>query len=193
VSAIQLIVGLGNPGREYEDTRHNAGAWFVEQLAREQRCPLQNETKFHGLTGRLQLDGHDVRLLIPTTFMNLSGQSVAALATFYKIPTEAILVAHDELDLPPGQVRVKQGGSGGGNGVRDIIAKLGQNSFHRLRIGIGHPGSADKVTGYVLNRPSADDRISIDAAISAALKILPLAMAGQWSKAMNQLHAFKTE
>jgi PTH1 family peptidyl-tRNA hydrolase len=193
VSAIQLIVGLGNPGREYEDTRHNAGAWFVEQLAREHRCTLQSESKFHGLTGRLQLDGQDVRLLIPTTFMNLSGQSVAALATFYKIPTDAILVAHDELDLPPGQVRVKQGGSGGGNGVRDIIARLGQNSFHRLRIGIGHPGSPDKVVGYVLNKPSADDRISIDAAIAAALKILPLAMAGQWSKAMNQLHAFKAE
>jgi PTH1 family peptidyl-tRNA hydrolase len=193
VSAIQLIVGLGNPGREYEDTRHNAGAWFVEQLAREHRCTLQSDTKFHGLTGRLLLAGHDVRLLIPTTFMNLSGQSVAALATFYKIPAEAILVAHDELDLPPGQARVKQGGSGGGNGVRDIIARLGQNSFHRLRIGIGHPGSADKVTGYVLNRPSPDDRISIDAAIAAALKILPLAMAGQWSRAMSQLHAFKAE
>lgn len=193
MSAIQLIVGLGNPGREYEDTRHNAGAWFVEQLAREQRCTLQSESKFHGLTGRLQLDGQDVRLLIPTTFMNLSGQAVAALATFYKIPTDAILVAHDELDLPPGQVRVKQGGSGGGNGVRDIIARLGQNSFHRLRIGIGHPGSPDKVVGYVLNKPSSDDRISIDAAIAAALKILPLAMAGQWSKAMNQLHAFKAE
>jgi PTH1 family peptidyl-tRNA hydrolase len=193
VSAIQLIVGLGNPGREYEDTRHNAGAWFVEQLAREQRCTLQSESKFHGLTGRLQMAGQDVRLLIPTTFMNRSGQAVAALATFYKIPVEAILVAHDELDLPPGQARFKQGGSGGGNGVRDIIASLGQNAFHRLRIGIGHPGSADKVVGYVLNRPGADERISIDAAIAAALNILPLAMAGQWSKAMSQLHAFKTE
>ncbi len=193
MSAIQLIVGLGNPGREYEDTRHNAGAWFVEQLAREQRCTLQSESKFHGLTGRLQMAGQDVRLLIPTTFMNRSGQAVAALATFYKIPVEAILVAHDELDLPPGQARFKQGGSGGGNGVRDIIASLGQNAFHRLRIGIGHPGSADKVVGYVLNRPGADERISIDAAIAAALNILPLAMAGQWSKAMSQLHAFKTE
>lgn len=193
MSAIQLIVGLGNPGREYEDTRHNAGAWFVEQLAREQRCTLQSEAKFHGLTGRLQLAGQDVRLLIPTTFMNLSGQAVAAFATFYKIPTDRILVAHDELDLPPGQIRIKQGGSGGGNGVRDIIAKLGQNSFHRLRIGIGHPGSADKVVGYVLNKPRPDERLSIDAAIAAGLNILPLVMAGQWSKAMNQLHAFKTE
>ena len=193
MSAIQLIVGLGNPGREYEDTRHNAGAWFVERLAREQRCALQNESKFHGLTGRLQLASQDIRLLVPTTFMNLSGQAVAALATFYKIPVNAILIAHDELDLAPGQVRVKQGGSGGGNGVRDIIEKLGQNSFHRLRIGIGHPGSADKVVGYVLSKPTSDERISIDAAIDAALKILPLAVSGQWSRAMNQLHTFSAE
>jgi PTH1 family peptidyl-tRNA hydrolase len=138
--------------------------------------------------------GQDIKLLIPTTFMNRSGQAVAALATFYKIPPAAILVAHDELDLPPGSARFKLGGSGGGNGVRDIIEKLGnQTGFHRLRIGIGHPGSADKVVGYVLNKPSADDRIAIDAAIDAALKALPLALAGDWPKAMNQLHAFKAD
>jgi PTH1 family peptidyl-tRNA hydrolase len=195
VSAIQLIVGLGNPGREYEETRHNAGAWFVEQLARAHRGTLQSEGKFSGLTGRIQLAGQDLKLLIPTTFMNLSGQSVSALATFFKIPVEAILVAHDELDIPVGEARFKQGGGHGGhNGLRDIINKLGnQNSFHRLRIGIGHPGSADKVVGYVLNKPTRDERICIDRAIDAAAAALPLAISGQWSRAMNQLHAFKVE
>lgn len=194
MSAIQLIVGLGNPGREYEDTRHNAGAWLVEALARSLGCALAPEPKFHGLTGRARLAGQDLKLLIPTTFMNRSGQAVAALATFYKIAPETILVAHDELDLPPGQARFKLGGSGGGNGVRDIIEKLGnQSAFHRLRIGIGHPGSADKVVGYVLNKPLRDERIAIDVAIDAALKALPLAVTGQWPAAMNQLHAFKAE
>lgn len=191
VSALQLIVGLGNPGREYEETRHNAGAWLVEQLARRHHCALTAESKFHGLCGRIQLQGHDLRLLIPTTFMNLSGNAVAALANFYKISSDAILVAHDELDLPPGSARFKQGGSGGGNGVRDIIAKLGKNDFHRLRIGIGHPGSADRVTGYVLGKPGSDDRIAIERAIDAAIDVLPLAVKGEWTRAMNQLHAFK--
>jgi PTH1 family peptidyl-tRNA hydrolase len=193
VSGIQLIVGLGNPGREYEDTRHNAGAWFVERLARSSGCALASEAKFHGMTGRTRFSGHDIKLLIPTTFMNLSGQSVAAFANFYKIPADAILVAHDELDLPPGNARLKQGGSGGGNGVRDIIARLGSNSFHRLRLGIGHPGSADKVTGYVLNRPSGDERIAIDRAIDAALDALPLLLQGDMKRAMNQLHSFKLD
>ena len=192
MSAIQLIVGLGNPGREYEDTRHNAGAWLVEALARSSGCVLALEAKFFGLTARTRVGGQDVRLLIPTTFMNRSGQAVAALAGFYKIPPAAILVAHDELDLPAGSARFKQGGSGGGNGVRDIIEKLGnQAGFHRLRIGIGHPGRADQVTGYVLGKPQSDERIAIDAAIDAALKVLPLAVNGDWTKAMNQLHAFK--
>lgn len=195
MSAIQLIVGLGNPGREYEETRHNAGAWFVEQLARTQRVTLQNESKFSGLTGRVQLAGQDLKLLIPTTFMNLSGQSVAALATFFKIPVDAILIAHDELDIAVGEARFKQGGGHGGhNGLRDIINKFGnQNNFHRLRIGIGHPGSADKVVGYVLNKPTHDERISIDRALDASVAALPLAISGQWSRAMNQLHAFKIE
>lgn len=192
MSAIQLIVGLGNPGRDYEDTRHNAGAWFVEALARQQHCALQTESKFFGLTGRIHLAGHDIKLLIPTTYMNLSGQAIAALATFFKIPLDAILVAHDELDIAPGEARFKQGGGHGGhNGLRDIISKFGnQNNFHRLRIGIGHPGSAEKVTGHVLNKPTRDERIAIDAAIDAALKALPLALNGQWPRAMNQLHAF---
>lgn len=193
MSAIQLIVGLGNPGRDYAETRHNAGAWFVEALAQQQGCTLQSDNKFSGLSGRINCAGQDIKLLIPTTFMNLSGQSVAALATFFKIPLDAILVAHDELDIPIGEIRLKQGGGPGGhNGLRDIINKFGnQTNFHRLRIGIGHPGSADKVTGYVLNKPSHDEHIAIDAAIDAALKILPLAVSGQWSRAMNQLHAFK--
>ncbi len=192
MSAIQLIVGLGNPGRDYEETRHNAGAWLVAQLAQQHSCTLSNDSKFSGLTGRINLAGQDIKLLIPTTFMNLSGQAVAALATFFKIPLDAILVAHDELDLAPGIVRLKQsGGHGGHNGLRDIINKFGnQNNFHRLRIGIGHPGSADKVVGYVLNQPTRDERISIDAAIDAALKILPLAVSGQWPRAMNELHTF---
>ncbi len=195
MSAIQLIVGLGNPGRDYEDTRHNAGAWFVEALADQQRCSLQNESKFFGLTGRINLAGHDIKLLIPTTFMNLSGQSVAALATFFKIPLDAVLVAHDELDIGVGEARFKQGGGHGGhNGLRDIVSKFGnQNNFHRLRIGIGHPGSADKVTAHVLNKPTRDERIAIDASIDAALKALPLALSGQWPRAMNQLHAFKAD
>ncbi len=191
MSALRLIVGLGNPGREYEETRHNAGAWLVEQLARKHNCALAAEPKFHGRSGRIQLAGRDLRLLIPTTFMNLSGNAVAALANFYKIPSDAILVAHDELDLPPGSARFKQGGSGGGNGVRDIIAKLGKNDFHRLRIGIGHPGSADRVTGYVLGKPTGDDRIAIERSLDAAIDVLPLAIDGDWARAMNQLHAFK--
>lgn len=195
MSAIQLIVGLGNPGRDYAETRHNAGVWFIETLAQQQRCSLQTENKFLGFTGRINLAGQDIKLLIPTTFMNLSGQAVAALATFFKIPLEAILVAHDELDIPVGEARFKQGGGPGGhNGLRDIINKFGnQTNFHRLRIGIGHPGSADKVTGYVLNKPQHDERISIDVTLDAALKALPLAVSGQWSRAMNQLHAFKAD
>ncbi|MET0379338.1 MAG: aminoacyl-tRNA hydrolase [Spongiibacteraceae bacterium] len=196
MSGIQLIVGLGNPGREYEDTRHNAGAWLVEQLARSHGCALAPESKFSGLTGRISLAGHDLRLLIPTTFMNRSGQSVVALAGFFKIPPASILVVHDELDLAPGTARLKLGGGHGGhNGLRDIMAQLpkdsGNGDFHRLRIGIGHPGSADKVVGYVLGKPSSDDRIAIDRAIDAALEILPLAAKGDYLRAMNQLHTFK--
>lgn len=193
MTRIDLIVGLGNPGRDYEDTRHNAGAWLVDALARSRGVSLQPESKFFGLTGRLQLNGNDVRLLIPTTFMNRSGQAIAAVAGFYKIAPESILVAHDELDLPPGVARLKQGGGHGGhNGLRDTIARLGNNAnFQRLRLGIGHPGSAEQVVGYVLNRPTAAERQAIDAAVDAALDVLPLAIAGESAKAMNQLHGFK--
>jgi peptidyl-tRNA hydrolase, PTH1 family len=192
VSDIKLIVGLGNPGTEYRGTRHNAGEDFVDALARKHGANLQEESKFFGITGRANIAGHDVRLLVPTTFMNLSGKSVAALASFYKIAAEQILVAHDELDIPAGTARFKQGGGHGGhNGLRDIVPSLGNNkNFHRLRIGIGHPGHASKVTGYVLNAPSSDDRIRIDAAIDAAIAALPLLLEGDSTKAMTELHSF---
>lgn len=193
MSAIKLIVGLGNPGREYEQTRHNAGALFVEELARQHNANLNADSKYFGLTARINLQGHDIRLLIPTTFMNRSGQSVAALANFFKIQPEEILVAHDELDIEPGTARFKQGGGHGGhNGLRDIIARLANNkNFYRLRIGIGHPGSADKVTGYVLNKAPAKEYQQMETAIDESLRALPLALTGDWAKAMHQLHSVK--
>ena len=149
-----MVVGLGNPGSDYENTRHNAGALFVEALAREAGQTLRPEKKYHGLYARIQWQGLDLHLLNPSTFMNRSGQAVAALASFYRIAPEEILIAHDELDLPPGVVKCKKGGGHGGhNGLRDIIAKLGNNNgFHRLRLGIGHPGHSSQVTGFVLGR-----------------------------------------
>jgi peptidyl-tRNA hydrolase, PTH1 family len=192
-AAIKLIVGLGNPGNDYRGTRHNAGADFVEALARACGASLQSEGKFFGLTSRITLAGHDLRLLIPTTFMNRSGQAVAAMATFYKIAPQEILVAHDELDIPAGQARFKLGGGHGGhNGLRDIVPALGnQQDFHRLRIGIGHPGHASKVTGYVLGRPGAADRERIDQSIDEAIAALPLLLAGDSTRAMTRLHSFK--
>ena len=193
MSSIKLIVGLGNPGREYEDTRHNAGALFVEELCRQQGASLTADSKFFGLTARINLDGNDIRVVIPTTFMNRSGQSVAALCNFYKIAVNEILVAHDEMDINIGTARFKQGGGHGGhNGLRDIISSCGNNKdFHRLRIGIGHPGSADKVTGYVLSKaPAADHQKMLDA-IDEAIRALPDAINGDWAKAMNYLHTFK--
>lgn len=192
MSAIKLVVGLGNPGTEYRGTRHNAGADFVEELARKCGATLQDEAKFFGLTGRVTLDGHDLRLLVPTTFMNRSGKSVAAVASFYKIAPEEMLIAHDELDIPAGTARFKQGGGHGGhNGLRDIVPALGNNkNFYRLRVGIGHPGHASKVTGYVLGKPGAEDRIRIDASIDEAIAALPLLLAGDDTKAMTQLHSF---
>lgn len=186
---VQLIAGLGNPGSEYEDTRHNAGFWFVDELARQQNVFFKSEKKFHGEVAKFTHDGNDVWLLKPDTYMNLSGQAVQALARFYKISTENILVAHDDLDLSPGTVRLKQGGGHGGhNGLRDIISKMGGNGFQRLRIGIGHPGDKSRVTGHVLKKTSSDDRIAIDDAIDAALKVLPEILDGNSQKAMNQLH-----
>ena len=192
MTAIKLIAGLGNPGSEYRGTRHNAGADFVEALARQCGASLQAESKFYGLTGRITLSGHDLRLLIPTTFMNCSGKAVAAMAGFFKIAPENILIAYDELDIPAGSARFKEGGGlGGHNGLRDIVPALGNNQdFHRLRIGIGHPGHASKVTGYVLSAPSQADRDCIDASIDEAIASLPLLLDGDSTKAMTRLHSF---
>lgn len=161
---IKLIVGLANPGAEYAATRHNAGAWFVDLLAERLRAPLREEAKFFGYTSRVTLGGEDVRLLVPTTFMNLSGKAVAAMASFFRINPDEILVAHDELDLPPGVAKFKLGGGHGGhNGLKDIISKLGNNpNFHRLRIGIGHPGDKNKVVSFVLGKPPVSEQKLID-------------------------------
>ncbi len=194
MSDIQLIVGLGNPGPEYQNTRHNAGAWFVESLAKAHNCPLKLENKFFGYTGRVTIGGQEIRLLIPTTFMNRSGQAVAALANFYRIPVTSILVAFDELDLPPGIAKFKQGGSSSQNGIRDIVAKMAnQQNFYRLRIGIGHPGDRNKVTGHVLGKASADDQQKMDAAIDEAMRCTELFIRQDLKTAMNRLHSFKAE
>nr|WP_245399738.1 aminoacyl-tRNA hydrolase [Atopomonas sediminilitoris] len=188
-----MIVGLGNPGVEYEQTRHNAGAWFVERVAAAEGISLTADRKYFGLTGRFNHQGQDVRLLIPTTFMNRSGQSVAALAGFFRIPVESILVAHDELDMPPGVAKLKQGGGHGGhNGLRDIIAQMGnQNSFQRLRIGIGHPGDSKLVSNYVLGRAPRNEQERIEASIDNSLAILPLLLNGDSKTAMSRLHSQK--
>lgn len=188
---ISLIVGLGNPGKEHEGDRHNAGADFVQALAHAHKVILKTEKKYFGLTGKFSFEGRDVYLLIPTTYMNLSGKSVAALATFYKIMPEQILVCHDELDFPPGDIRLKKGGGHGGhNGLRDTIAALGnQNNFLRLRIGIGHPGDANQVADYVLKSPSKGERKLIEQSIEKALAVTDLVLSGQLEKAMHQLHS----
>ena len=193
MTAIQLIVGLGNPGPEYEQTRHNAGALFVEALARKLGVNLATDKKYFGLVGKFSHQGRDVRLLIPTTYMNRSGQSVAALANFFRIPPAAILVAHDELDMPPGTAKLKLGGGHGGhNGLRDIIAQLGnQNSFYRLRLGIGHPGDKNLVSGFVLGRAPRSEQEKLEASIDFALDVLPEMLAGDWTRAMQQLHSQK--
>ncbi|MDD0975126.1 aminoacyl-tRNA hydrolase [Pseudomonas fontis] len=193
MTAIQLIVGLGNPGPEYEQTRHNAGALFVERIASAQRVNLTADRKYFGLTAKFSHQGNDVRLLIPTTFMNHSGQAVAALANFFRIPPDAILVAHDELDLPPGVAKLKKGGGHGGhNGLRDIIAQLGNNNdFHRLRLGIGHPGDSSRVSGFVLGKAPRAEQEKLDASIDFALGVLPDILAGDWTRAMRELHSQK--
>ncbi|MFO8044463.1 MAG: aminoacyl-tRNA hydrolase [Halomonas sp.] len=193
MSQVRAIIGLGNPGADYEATRHNAGAWLVEAVARRSGGELRPDRKFLGLYARVQFDGQDIHLLTPTTFMNRSGGAVAALCQFYKIAPDELLVAHDELDLAPGTARYKTGGGHGGhNGLRDIISALGnERGYHRLRIGIGHPGDARQVTHYVLGRPGKTEHAAIEAAIDECLATLPLALCGDWAKAMNRLHSFK--
>lgn len=193
MSNIKLIVGLANPGAEYAQTRHNAGAWYVDLLAQRYKQTLREEAKFFGYTARLNIANHDVRLLVPTTFMNLSGNAVLTMATFYRIAPEEILVAHDDLDLLPGVAKLKLGGGNGGhNGLKDITNRLGNNpNFHRLRIGIGHPGDKNKVTGFVLGKPPASELQLIDDAIDAAVRCTEIIVTEDMAKAMNQLHSFK--
>ena len=190
---VKMIVGLGNPGQEYDRTRHNAGADFVFELARAYGVSLMPDNKAFGLTGKVVIGGRDVRLLVPTTYMNRSGQSVGALAGFFKIEPEAILVAHDELDLAPGIVRLKVGGGHGGhNGLRDIIAALANNkNFQRLRIGIGHPGHASMVSGYVLKRAPQSEQQLIDDSIADSLRYIDAVIAGDLEAAMRELHTKK--
>ena len=186
---IQLIVGLGNPGPEYEATRHNAGFWWLETLAQQWGLQLTHSRDFHGFIASSQQQGRKVWLLQPTLFMNRSGQSVAALARFYKILPENILVVHDELDLEPGQARLKQGGGHAGhNGLRDINAQLGSPNYWRLRLGIGHPGSKPEVVNWVLKKPSSDHRIAIEQAIDRSLLAVPDILAGEMEKAMRAIH-----
>lgn len=190
---IQLVVGLGNPGPEYIRTRHNAGEWFVQELSARYNIPLRPEKKYFGLYGKGQIGNEVVHLLIPTTFMNRSGQAVAPLANFFRIPVENILVAHDELDMEPGICKIKQGGGHGGhNGLRDIIACMANNKdFFRLRIGIGHPGHKDRVTGHVLGKAPAIDQNKIDQAIDEAARCFDVWNKDGLKKAQNRLHSFK--
>lgn len=190
MTEIRLIVGLGNPGREYESTRHNAGYWWVDELARLQNLGFKSEVKFHGLMARGRVHGHEVLLLKPQTFMNVSGRSVGALAQFYKIAPAEILVAHDELDLPPGVARLKLGGGHGGhNGLKDIIAHLGTKDFWRLRLGIGHPGERGEVANFVLNDPRREERELIEAAMEKAQGVAQLVIDGKIEAAMLKLHS----
>lgn len=187
---IKLIVGLGNPGPEYEATRHNAGFWFVDEVARKLKVSLQPERGYFGNAARANPPRGPVWLLEPMTYMNLSGKAVAALARFFKIAPGEILVAHDELDLPPGQVKLKFGGSHAGhNGLRDIHAQLGSADYWRLRLGIGHPGVKAEVVHYVLRKPSPEHRAAIENGITQSLSALDLMLAGDMERAMMKLHA----
>jgi PTH1 family peptidyl-tRNA hydrolase len=181
----RLIVGLGNPGSDYSETRHNAGFWFCERLAARLGVGLARESRFHGLAGRDR--GAGPWLLLPQTYMNRSGQAVGALARFYRIPPAEILVVHDELDIPPGQLRLKFGGGlGGHNGLKDITAHLGSQDYWRLRIGIGHPGDRNEVVNYVLKPPRPEERDEIDAAIDRALDLWPMIAKGEWNAATQR-------
>jgi PTH1 family peptidyl-tRNA hydrolase len=190
VPAIQLIVGLGNPGTEYEPTRHNAGFWFVDELARRCQQSFRVEARFHSEVARCELQGAECRLQKPRTYMNRSGQAVRALMQFFRIPVEQILVVHDELDLPVGTIKLKKGGGHGGhNGLRDLISHLGSGAFYRLRIGIDHPGHKDQVVDYVLRQPGKQERRLTDDAIDAALEVMPAVIGGHMEKAMHRLHS----
>jgi PTH1 family peptidyl-tRNA hydrolase len=194
-TTIKLLVGLANPGPEYAQTRHNAGQWYLNQFVSQENIQLKTEAKFYGLTGRIQFAGNDLRLLVPTTYMNLSGKAVAAMAKFYRIKPEEILVAHDELDLPPGIAKFKLGGGHGGhNGLKDIISKLGNNkNFYRLRIGIGHPGDRNRVSGYVLGKAPKSEQSLIEQSIDEAARCTHILAQDGLEKAMQRLHSFKAQ
>jgi len=184
-TGIRLVVGLGNPGAEYSETRHNAGFWFCERLSARLGVTLAREARFHGLAGQAKREG--LWFLLPLTYMNRSGLSVGALARFYRIAPAEMLVVHDELDIPPGQLRLKYGGGlGGHNGLKDITAHLGTQDYWRLRIGIGHPGDRNEVVHYVLKPPRREERAEIDAAIERALDLWPLIAAGDWNAATQK-------
>ena len=194
MAGIKLIVGLGNPGREYESTRHNAGSWLVGRFAARSNVGLKKDAHYFGMVGRVEGPAGAVFLLVPTTFMNASGRALGALAGFFKIPAEQILVVHDELDFAPGTARMKLGGGvAGHNGLKDIAARLGTHDFWRLRLGIGHPGERDAVADYVLSKPSQEDRVAIEGAIERGLEILPQIVAGDLQGAMQKLHTQDSE
>ena len=189
---IKLLVGLGNPGPEYEDTRHNAGFWFIDAVAHALKVSLQPERSYHGLAARMSIGGQNVWLLEPQTFMNVSGKSVASLARFFKIQPDEILVAHDEMDIAPGEVKLKKGGSHAGhNGLRDIHAQLGSADYWRLRIGVGHPGHKAEVVSWVLKKPAPEHWQAMHTAIERAVSALPLLLAGDMDKAMVKIHTSK--
>ena len=189
---IKLFVGLGNPGPEYEDTRHNAGFWWIDAVARELKVSLTPERSYHGLVARTQVDGRNLWLLEPQTFMNVSGKSVAALARFFKIAPQEILVAHDEMDIEPGEAKLKLGGSHAGhNGLRDIHAQLGTADYWRLRIGVGHPGVKSEVVSWVLKKPQREQREAIETSIERSVQALPLLLSGEMEKAMVKIHTRK--
>ncbi len=186
---LKLIIGLRNPGAEYEPTRHNAGAWFVDALRQHHAGVAKEEKKLQGFLSSIQIQGTSCYTFTPTTYMNLSGLSVRRAMDYFKLLPADILVVHDELDLPVGNIKLKgDGGHGGHNGLRDIIQHLGASHFHRLRIGIGHPGHREEVHHYVLNAPSKHDKLCIHTAIEQAIAIIPFAIQGEWSKAMQILH-----
>ena len=186
---IKLIVGLGNPGQKYAQTRHNVGFMFIDALAEKYNITLKEINKFYGLASKENLFGHSVWLLKPQTYMNLSGKSVASILNFYKFDIDETLVIYDELDLPVGTAKLKKGGGHGGhNGLRDIIAATGSKEFYRLRLGIGHPGDRNKVVSWVLNRPTPDEEISIARCIDKGLSVLPDLLDGKLEKAMKDLH-----
>lgn len=188
-TGIQLFVGLGNPGVEYVATRHNVGAWFIERIADIYGANLRHEPKFHGFFAETQIDGHNCKLLVPTTYMNCSGRAVQAVANFYKIHLTNILVIHDELDFLPGEIRLKfSGGHNGHNGLRDIISSLQDGGFHRLRVGIGRPQNKD-VVNYVLAKPSNSDKEKIFEAFDDAIAVIPYLVKGEVNKAIQQLHS----